>query len=309
MPNIRPLPEDLQEIARTQLNEDPKRIDNDLQHIKDWLSKQPHLTARMDDQFLIAFLRGCKYSLERTKEKLDFYYTVRTSLNEYFNDRDPMKPEIQKILDLGVMLPLPEPDDLGRKVFLVRMGIQNPNETHMSDIIKVNLMTMDYMVMKDDRFTVAGVVSVLDSSKFTLSHAAQMTPTMIKQVMKCSEDGYPVRPKGVNYIHASSTFETIFNLLKAFSKEKLQNRFFVHGDDMNSLFKNVPKRILPNEYGGEAGPISDLASNWKKELENFRDWLLEDEKFKSDESKRPGKPKTREDLFGVEGSFRQLSID
>jgi hypothetical protein len=34
------------------------------------------------------------------------------------------------------------------------------------------------------------------------------------------------------------------------------------------------------------------------------------DKYRSDEKKRPGgRPKTQEDLFGLEGSFRQLNVD
>ena len=36
---------------------------------------------------------------------------------------------------------------------------------------------------------------------------------------------------------------------------------------------------------------------------------MEREKMKSVEAKRPGRPKTSQDLFGIEGSFRQLNID
>lgn len=42
---------------------------------------------------------------------------------------------------------------------------------------------------------------------------------------------------------------------------------------------------------------------------SYKDWFLEQEKLKADESKRPGKPKTYGDLFGMEGSFKQLTID
>jgi dienelactone hydrolase len=43
---IRPLPADLEAIARQELNEDPARLEQDLKHMRDWLAKQPHLTAR-----------------------------------------------------------------------------------------------------------------------------------------------------------------------------------------------------------------------------------------------------------------------
>ena len=47
----------------------------------------------------------------------------------------------------------------------------------------------------------------------------------------------------------------------------------------------------------------------KKKIDSKRDWFLEEAKYKTDESKRPGKPKTVESLFGIEGSFRQLNLD
>lgn len=50
----------------------------------------------------------------------------------------------------------------------------------------------------------------------------------------------------------------------------------------------------------------------EKRIQEVRDnmtFLLEESAFGTDESKRPGKPKTAEDMFGVEGSFRKLELD
>lgn len=125
--SIRPLSPELQEIAISQLNEDPKRIEADIAAIKEWLKKQPHLKCRqgklnnlyvainknfkkltsvfiiisLDDQYLLTYLRGCKFSLERVKEKIDNYLTFKTLLPEFFQDRDLLKPELKEILDLG----------------------------------------------------------------------------------------------------------------------------------------------------------------------------------------------------------------
>jgi hypothetical protein len=48
---------------------------------------------------------------------------------------------------------------------------------------------------------------------------------------------------------------------------------------------------------------------WKEKLYSYRNWFLEQENVKVDELKRPGKSLNTGELFGFEGSFRQLKVD
>ena len=99
---------DLQEAAKNDLGEDPARLEQDLKALKSWLSKSPHLhSIKQDDLFLTMFLRGCKFSLERAKEKLDFHFTVRGNLPSWFDNWDPRLPENKHIISKGMYIPLP----------------------------------------------------------------------------------------------------------------------------------------------------------------------------------------------------------
>ena len=79
---------------------------------------------------------------------------------------------------------------------------------------------------------------------------------------------------------------------------------------MDSLYKHVPKNILPEEYGGDAGPISEIIKNWTAKFLEYRNYFIEDDTFGIDESKRTDKNnKTANDLQSMKGSFRKLEID
>lgn len=87
------------------------------------------------------------------------------------------------------------------------------------------------------------------------------------------------------------------------------SQMFVHGDNMEAMHKHIPKNLLPVEYGGENGTIQDLIEYWEKKVLSYRDFLIEDDSFGTDESKRVAVHKHAESLFGVEGSFRKLNVD
>lgn len=44
-------------------------------------------------------MRGCKYSNEKTKKKLDMYFSMRAAVPEFYANRDPMSDEIKKVWD------------------------------------------------------------------------------------------------------------------------------------------------------------------------------------------------------------------
>lgn len=67
---IRALSADLEAIARQELNEDPARLEEDLKHIRDWLAKQPHLTARtgITETLFLAFLVKCELACPKCSQ-------------------------------------------------------------------------------------------------------------------------------------------------------------------------------------------------------------------------------------------------
>jgi len=75
------------------------------------------------------------------------------------------------------------------------------------------------------------------------------------------QDGFPIRIKAVHVVNEPRIFKGIFAIIKPFLKEKIANRFFLHGSDLNSLHTSLPRSILPKEYGGTAGELDITAWN------------------------------------------------
>ena len=91
-------------------------------------------------------------------------------------------------------------------------------------IFKVFMMLSDVIFYEDDNYVVAGIGAIQDLKGVTVAHMTAMTPTLIKKSMTIFQDAMPIRPKMMHYINIPSFFETMYNMMKVFMKEKLKQR-------------------------------------------------------------------------------------
>ncbi|KAF5280970.1 hypothetical protein FQR65_LT14894 [Abscondita terminalis] len=305
---IRKVSPQLQIQAVNELNEVPDRIEEDLKTIRDWLKKQPHLNVRDDDQSLITFLRGCKFSLQVTKDKLDFYYTAKTIVPEFYDKRDPLLSEIQVILNAGFVSVLPEPNYDGAKIIVWNMGVCNPDTMPYLNLVKVGNMVIDILMNEDDNAVISGIHVWVDLKNCSLKYATQFTPSHIKKHLQIIEKGFPLRIKGFHVSNCPPVLEFAYNLVKSLSTMKAIKRMELY-HNIEQMHAVIPQRLLPKEYGGNNGSLTDLKVVWKEKIESYREWFLKDSNFRTNESLRLGEPKTTSNVFGMEGSFRNLNVD
>lgn len=71
----------------------------------------------------------------------------------------------------------------------------------------------------------------------------------------------------------------------------------------------LPRELLPVEYGGENGTIDELIKYWEQKVIENRDYLIEELQFGTDESKRLVPSKHHDTLFGPEDCLEKLEVD
>jgi len=302
---------ELEDSANKQYGETPAILESSLRDLRIWLSKSPHLhSIQQDDKCLEMFLRGCKFSLERTKEKLDTFHSIKGSVPEWFDDWDPFNPIFQEVLNSGVYLPLPGYDKKGRYVVLCLVGKINTAKVKLNDVLKAVNMVVTTAIDGDKQTMIQGFVTIQDMDGVGLQHVSLFDFSTMKKLITMVETAWPLKPKAEHHLNMPSLMENMHNMIQSMQKQKMRDRTQVHKTgDLTKLHEDVGLDILPIEYGGTNGTIEDLTKYWKKKVEDNKDNLMKLSKFKTDEAKRPGKPKLHSDLFGIEGSFRKLDID
>ena len=250
---------DIAAKIREELREpDADAVAKDVAAIREWLEKQPHLPKDMgkkltlkrsltvmnkiilfsDDGRLRTFLRGCKFSLEKVKQKLDMYYTMRTAIPEFFSNRDIDRPELAEIMDIADMPPLPGLTPKGYRVSCLRAVDRENMPSNVADGMKLALMIGDIRLF-EELVGVGGDVYILDASVATPTHFAKFTPALVKKFLVCVQEAYPVKLKEVHVINISPLVDTIVSFVKPFLKEKIRERIHIHSN-IEDLYKFVP---------------------------------------------------------------------
>jgi CRAL/TRIO domain len=307
MLNVRKLSDELQKVACAELNEVPERIQGDVEALRSWLQQATHIKSRDDDQFLVTFLRGCKYSLEKAKKKIEMYYTARTITPEFFANRDPADKFLGEIIDLGLIMPLPVDESKSEpRVILTRLGGYDYGKYDFISVMKVTYLMADWCMINSDVTVITGHISVVDLRGCGLTLMTQITPNVIKKLSSLLEP-FPVRVKAIHLVHPPKGIETAFKILMSVCHEKLRNRVQMH-ENFDALHKILDKKHLPIEYGGTNQNLPTIIDDWRKKLHENREWFMNDANYRIENS-NGSSAADKGSLFGAEGSFRSLNID
>jgi len=258
-------------VARKELNEDPRRAGKDIKILREMVQAVPDFNPRTDDAFLLRFLRCRKFDTSRAFGVLKHYYRQRAHYPTLYSELYP-STEL-RTFDLNLQTVLPDRDSTGASVFIFKGGLWNPKKMPSAHVFRANVLCLEQAIL-DPVTQVTGIVAVMDMNGFGLTHLRYCPPNHLKKVVALIQDCFPARFKAIHFVNEPAIFSVLFGLVRPFLSQKLQNRIHFHGSDYESLYDYLPPSILPEEYGGDRGPM-DNSSFVKRLLEN-------DALFKSD---------------------------
>ncbi|XP_075170527.1 alpha-tocopherol transfer protein-like [Haematobia irritans] len=305
---MRPLSPTLSDIARIKLNETPERIQQDLDILRAWIKKQRHLRARTSDQFLVAFLRRCHFSLEETKKRIDNFFSYYNVFPEIYKNRC-MSSRIFDINRLGVHY-YPEFPRCSDKaaILIARFGQFDPNRFSVKEIFQFIMMAMEIIWLENDYATVAGVSQILDLANITFDHLKRFDRTIFERYWTWLQDCCPLRIKEVYVINVGRDIQCHISIIKMMMKNQLEHPI-ITVKSLEELYTHIPRCNLPEEYGGTNGHIGECIAYMEDMLQNYRQYFDEDTLYGCSEELRSGEVVSYEAEFGVNGSFRKLSFD
>lgn len=146
-----------------------------------------------------------------------------------------------------------------------------------NDVIKAFFMVADVRLVSPDPNPDAladGEVPIFDMKGATIWHILKVTLSTLRLYFKYVQEAHPVRVQQVHVYNCSSLTNRIMTLIRPFLKPEVAARFQFHTPGSDTLYNFVPKDILPEEYGGNAGPMHLIKDHWVKIFMQRR-WVIE----------------------------------
>ncbi|KAJ4426910.1 hypothetical protein ANN_26709 [Periplaneta americana] len=284
------------------LNE--QRVKESVEALKKWLAMEPHLpeeSGSLHEVRLERWLIRCKNSMERTKQSIDLYYTLKSLSPEMMSDWNTQSKWFKTISKLAYYKAMPQLTSEYDRVVCFGILSKDPTDLVIEDWYRMALMTIEVRMCED--YTTRDIF-IFDLANLTQAHVDKFSFPSMKKVEVCTMVilYFNLLFIAMPVILIQGHFPTIDDMYRKHSVH-------VHGTDLTELHKQVPKESLPTEMGGCGGSIIDNWNPWLKKLETYQDWFLQHENVKSDEKKRLGGKAISRDLFGFEDSFREPDVD
>ncbi|XP_050502500.1 alpha-tocopherol transfer protein-like isoform X1 [Diabrotica virgifera virgifera] len=299
-------PEKRKALMLSHFGKTNKDLEEDVKLIKEWLKTQPHLPEIPSDHIIASFICMNKFSLERTKQGIDLYYTTRSTLPCIYQFANP-KTEFMKIAEeSSYLLVFPKMVDDRYLVTFMKLKDCIPNYFDPYGWAAQGINIIDVILREDDNL-VLGLIIVVDNQNFKMEHVLRLTPTVVRDTLVIIEKLLNSRIKEIHFLNCPSYVDLLLKVCKQFLKPKLYERIRIH-KSTDTLLDYIPAEVLPSDYGGKEKSVEELQKDWKAKLAEYQEVFDQRDGLKVNESLRPT-PLENAEAYGVQGTFKNLSVD
>ncbi|ODN04108.1 Alpha-tocopherol transfer protein-like [Orchesella cincta] len=227
-----------------------------LGQLKKYIQTDPlfqDLEDLLTDDFLLAFVRGRKYDIDKATKTLHTFIKLRrVDYRDFFQRFLPSYIKHGFDTPIRVQGVLKNRDPQGRFVGIDRLGVWDPDRVTPEQGGMLLLM-YGLDAIKSEQLQREGVVIIVDCLHISLKHAKCLNLSLLRMLAGIYIDSLPVKYKSIHLVNHSVIVDLFLPMIKMFMSRKLRQRIVIHSS-LESLHEAVPREILPESLGG---PLSD----------------------------------------------------
>lgn len=153
------------------------------------------------------------------------------------------------------------------KCCILRLIDYDSNKFVFNDAVKGFFMVADVRLVSPDPDPdnlADGEVPIFDMKGATVWHILKVTLSTLRLYFKYVQEAHPVRVQQIHVYNCTPLINRVMSLIKPLLKPDVAARFQFHSPGSDTIYQFIPKEILPEEYGGDAGPIQTAKDYWTK---------------------------------------------
>ncbi|XP_012522108.1 alpha-tocopherol transfer protein-like [Monomorium pharaonis] len=248
-------------LAEKELRETDENVKKGIETLRKYLEEDKTLFYCTDDDFLLIFLRPCKFypesALELMKRVADFKVKHAALLHNLMPT-----DEKEAITEHNVVNVMKTKDHKNRRVMIVNCGkLWNPSKVSSDQVFRMFYLVHE-LAMNEPETQIFGVVVIMDFDGLSMKQVTALSPSFSMRLLSFIQDAMPLRLKEVHFVKQPFLFKMVWQMFKPFVREKLRNRMFFHGSKMSSLHAYIPPSHLPKNYDGELPEIDYTGADW-----------------------------------------------
>lgn len=240
---------------KTNREDDKADVQKCIETLRELLQGEKNLKIRLDDKFMLRYLRWLDFDPELAFNKIKDIYKFRAQTKEWHCCSPPS--EYEDILEMHIQAILADRDSRGRRVYVVKIGNIDDNK----DINIYRLSHVDDLwleaAMEEEETQKNGLAVIVDMEGYSLKLFRWLTPQNLRN---SSRKLYNLSFPQIDFhvVNTSALLNATIALVYPFLDSKVKEHIHFHNRDWPSLHKYINPEILPAEYGGQI-PSLDYA--------------------------------------------------